>query len=393
MDALRRTPPHSLDHLEIPLAPSPDATSTGAERSDAVVCPFDLHVDRIARFLNAELADDPVYDGVELQWFDDAEHGTGMLAFLSRRADRLVDYYLEPGLVVDRAAYTLGAGTGVWSETAFAARRLEVHPEGVVADVAFTDRDGRDVAIRIDDRGTRPNRRGALLAPVGSTIDHPTCLLLVHLHGMDLVRRRSRSAPPTIRVAGRSASTGVLPGRRVHRRELIKYAAPLDAITVNRAAPAPIPLPRPDATASPRTAGGGVAALVAGEGPAEARLEFRPSVPDLRTLADGEEVAGAWRVRTPGVPPLTGGRWSLRRHGDTISAAMDVTDGWRPGRLPPLLAVVTRAVPVFRRWPTTYRWRATVRLDDPPHLASRWERVGGGDDAYRRATGTADAPR
>ena len=50
--------------------------------------PLSLTVDPLAAMLNCELADHPVYDGLELQWFDDDVHGTGMLAFLSRREDR-----------------------------------------------------------------------------------------------------------------------------------------------------------------------------------------------------------------------------------------------------------------------------------------------------------------
>jgi hypothetical protein len=50
------------------------------------------------------------------------------------------------------------------------------------------------------------------------------------------------------------------------------------------------------------------------------------------------------------------------------------------------MRTVTSLVPVFRRWPTTYRWSATVRLGEPPTMTSRWERTGGSDDSYARAT-------
>lgn len=55
------------------------------------LCPFSLRVDELACMLNVEFVDHPVYDGGELQWFDDAVHGTGMLVFLSRREDRRID--------------------------------------------------------------------------------------------------------------------------------------------------------------------------------------------------------------------------------------------------------------------------------------------------------------
>jgi hypothetical protein len=351
----------------------------------AAWCPFELRVDTIDRFLNAEVADDPVYDAFELQWFDDAAHGTGMLAFLSRRSDRKVDYYVAPGLRLDRTSYELGAGTGSWVEAAFEVARLEIADDGVAAEVRFADRAGRAIEIAVDDRDGRPRSRGALLGPVGSTIDHPTSLLLVHLQDFDLVRRSGQ--PPTLRIDGRSVSTGVLPGRTFHGRELIKYAGPVHAILVNPTAPDEVVLADRTPGMAVRLQGRGVEALVAGEGAARTRLELRPAMPDLRDLADGAGCEGAWRVYPEAAPALAGGRWRARREAADVRLELEVTEGWRPGPLPPLMRTVTRVAPVFRRWPTTYRWEATVTLGDGLGMRSAWQRIGdGNDDTYRRMT-------
>ena len=51
------------------------------------------------------------------------------------------------------------------------------------------------------------------------------------------------------------------------------------------------------------------------------------------------------------------------------------------------MAAVTRLAPVFRTWPTTYRWRGTVTLGNQPTLTARWERKGDQrDESYRRLT-------
>ena len=350
-----------------------------------ILCPFDLHVDPMARFLNCELADDPHYTGLEVQWFDDAEHGRGMLVFLERRADRLVDFYLEPGLAVDRANYVLGAGTGEWTEAAFDLAELEIDASGVRCHVAFTDLSGRDIEVEIDDR--RPGERvtGSLLAPVGSAIDEPESLPLVHLHGFDLVRRGE--VPPRIVIDGRPASTGVLPGRALHGRELIKYAAPLRVITLNRSQDGP--LRRVSGGNGARLDVHGIAALEGHADGDRVRLELRPSFPDVETLPDQHLRTGDWRVLPAELPELAGGRWRVHRDGDRIGIDLEVTRGWRPGPLPPLMRIVTTVLPVFRRWPTTYRWRGVITLGEQPRLRSGWERTGGGGAAYRRATGSA----
>ncbi len=349
-----------------------------------ILCPFDLHVDPMARFLNCELADDPHYTGLEVQWFDDAEHGRGMLVFLERRADRLVDYYVEPGLQVDRDNYVLGAGTGEWTQASFEVAELEIGPTGVRCHVAFTDLAGRDIEVEVDDRRPGDRATGSLLAPVGSAILEPASLLLVHLHGFDLVRQGEDA--PRVSIDGRQASTGVLPGRALHGRELIKYAAPLTVITLNRAQDGP--LRRVSEGDDVRLDVDGIAALQGHANDDRVRFELRPSFPDVETLPDQHTRTGAWRVFPGDLPELAGGRWRVHRDGDQIAIDLEVTRGWRPGPLPPLMRTVTTVLPVFRRWPTTYRWHGVVTLGEQPRLRSGWERRGDGGAAYRRATGS-----
>jgi hypothetical protein len=368
---------------------SPDEVSgSPAGGNGPLLCPFDVSVETIARFLNLEIADHDVYDGLELQWFDDEQHGTGMLAFLSRRADGRVDYYVEPGLQLDRGTYEIGAGIGAWVETRFEASRLEVGDDGVVADVRFQDRSGRPVELQVDDRAAGRRRTGELLAPIGAGIEAPVSLLLVHLKGFDLVRRTRK--PPVLRIGGQDVAPGTLPGAALHRRHLIKAAAPLTVATVCRggarallpidpAAPGPVVLD--DAR--------GITGVVVGDEAASAELLLDPALPPLTDLVDGRPATGAWEVRISATT-ITGGTWRACRDGRRVELGLEVSERWKPpAGLPLLLRIVTRVVPTFRRWPTTYRWRGTVDLDGQARIVSGWERTGGDRGvAYRRATGS-----
>lgn len=350
------------------------------------VRPLSLRLDQLACMLNFELADHPVYDGAELQWFDDDAHGTGMLAFLSRRGDRRVDYYQQRGLTLDRAGYRIGGGTGAWTELDFDVARLEVASDGVDAEVRFRDVDGRRIEIRIDDRDGRPRRRARLLAPVSSGIEDPVSLLLVWMPGFDLVR--ATGAPPTIRIDGEDAATGRLPGARLHRRHLIKYAAPVVVAELNRSHDGTLATLGGNGERAEVSATGRLMALTTERAGHEARLIIDPGLPDLATLDDGVPDGGRWHVEIDGAR-LTGGSWSAARSASHAHLALDVDERWRPGPLPWLMRAVTTLVPVFRRWPTTYRWRCDVDLDGVPTMASRWERSpSDGGQSYRRATGS-----
>ena len=69
-----------------------------------LLCPFDLQVWAVDRMLNFEIIDDPIYEGLELQVFDDPAHGTGMIVLLKRRRDGRFDIYRQPGLTLDPGA-------------------------------------------------------------------------------------------------------------------------------------------------------------------------------------------------------------------------------------------------------------------------------------------------
>lgn len=346
-------------------------------------CPFSLRVDELACMLNFELANHPVYDGGELQWFDDPVHGTGMLAFLSRRESGLVDYYLQQGLRIDRSGYEIGAGIGRWGEADFRVARLGVSATGVDAEVSFTDVDGRLVEVRVDDRDHRPRRPAGLLAPVSAGIVRPVSLLLVWMPRFDLVR--ATGATPSVRIDGLAVSTGRLPGLPLHRRHLIKYAAPVVTVELNHPSSVSWPVLEGQQVVVDQA---GVREIVAEHAGHRARLVLDPGVPDLAEMVDGASASGRWQIAIDRVR-LTGGPWSVTRTGDDASVELDVDERWRPGRLPWLMRLVTTVVPVFRRWPTTYRWRADVHLGPRPTLTGRWERTGSErGDGYRRATGS-----
>ena len=66
--------------------------------------PSALRTGSFDAMLGFEIADHPIYDGLELQWFDDVADGTGMLALLTRRDSHLADYYAQRGVRLDRAS-------------------------------------------------------------------------------------------------------------------------------------------------------------------------------------------------------------------------------------------------------------------------------------------------
>jgi hypothetical protein len=223
---------------------------------------------------------------------------------------------------------------------------------------------------------------------MGAGIEHPTSLPLVWMSRFDLVRRSGQA--PTIRIGGRSVSPGRLPAAWAHRRHLIKYAADLCVVSVNptRDGVQRHPdAPPPPAVETSRSADGGIAMVTAAQGTHVARLRLSPPLPDLAALGPSSPAQGTWAIDIDERRAVTGGAWYARRQPTDVELVLDVTRPWRPAELPPLMRLVTIVMPLFRTWPTTYRWSATLALDGSGIMTSRWSRTTTQrGEAYRRMT-------
>ena len=134
--------------------------------------------------------------------------------------------------------------------------------------------------------------------------------------------------------------------------------------------------------------GAGIVRILARHDEVEVSLVLDPPLPPLEGLDDGTTATGTWGVTIDGAP-ITGGTWHVTRRGALVEIVLEVTRRWKPpAELPLLMRVVTRVVPTFRQWPTSYRWTVQVDLaTHPATIASQWERTGSDrGEAYRRAT-------
>jgi len=345
--------------------------------------PFSLELDMLNGMLNFEIADDPHYSGLEIQSFDDPKHGTGMLVFLNRRSDGKIDVYLDPDLKsIDRSNYAIGNGLGEWIETEFEECSLSITEMGVNAEARFTDVDGRLIEVRASDQTPRGRRTATFLAPMGAAIAEPKSLPLIWMSEFDLLRRSGPS--PIVRIDGRPATLGRLPAEWLTRRRLIKVTSDLCSIAVN-------PTPAQPDTLKPRSESvdvddKGTRAVIGEAANHLVRFEFDPPFPDLGQHPESRR--GRWSIIIDDKPTISG-VWNLTRSENQIVVALDVTEGWRPKGLPLLMKIVTRVAAVFRTWPTTYRWQATISTGDTPTMTSAWERTeNDGGESYRALTGS-----
>jgi hypothetical protein len=364
-----------------------------------VVSPFHLHTDPMEGLLLVNFENDPdrIYLGLEPQFFDDEVHGRGLLV-IGWRVDGKVDVYHEPGLRLDPQTYGIaGKGLHAMEERSFAAARFALGPAGARVDLGFRDLEDREIRLLVWETDTRPRRPFAFLAPMGGAATAPPALPLVFVHDFYFVRRAGSEI--RIEIDGRAHRGDPIPllldGTRVH---FLRYSADPFIVTWN---------PTPEGRAEVLEVG---SEPVQGVFLAESRgvryeleangdfreirrmsrrqeghevvVEFTPALPHLLALRDQVEVSGAFRISAHPAAGTVTGRWRVARHDHELLMEAIPEGGWTPGEAPRMARLLFRAVSMFRTWPSTYLWRATLQLPRADEevqgslpMQSAWERV------------------
>lgn len=370
-----------------------DGRSTNGRSTNGRFHPLmQLHVAPMARLLLLNMPKGEVYTGVEPQWFDDDVHGRGLLVILYR-VDGRVDVYHQPSVAPDPDGYEIEAGLHQIVACDFARARLEISAHGMDADIAFSDRDGREIVVRVHEQTGRRGGRFALLAPLGHAIQQPQAMPLFFMYDFSFIKVRGTALE--ISVDGVLQTLPKLPvpldGSRVY---MGRYCAdPL--ITFLNPAPTgaqagALPVAGPGTVTAGETAymlemvngRPAMRALSAGRTgnpgmPArQTRLTFAPPLPEVTGLADGETVYGRFAITSDPAAGEVNGQWQLARRGDRVTLRLHPDAGWRPGEkqwMPRLIFALLRP---FTQWPKTYEWTATVDLSQqPPQVRSHWRRT------------------
>lgn len=368
--------------------PHPVSIYRGGESGSAtaaeipLISPFHLQADPMKALLLINFGEDPdsIYVGFEPQSFDDALHGTGLLV-IGWRLDGRVDVFHQEGLRLDPRTYGItGKGLHEMVERPFSEAILEFGPAGVHADITFRDLQGRQVRLIVKESDLRGRTPFGLLAPMGGDAHDPPALPLVYVDQFYFVRQAGTEI--LIEIDGRSHQGDSIPlildGTRVHFH---RYSMAPFIVTWNPDTEAMVRTleahPEGDSGLLVSHADGVRYELEANGAYREIRrmslredeheilVEFTPAIPQLLALADGATAAGAFRITAQAGLGTVRGSWSVSRQDRELHLEITPEGGWTPGPAPRMARLLFRAVPIFREWPATYRWRGTIQLPPP----------------------------
>jgi hypothetical protein len=370
--------------MNVPLPEQPTRPHA-VSRTEGMLIPFILELDPIRRLLVIDIRDDPVYSGLEPQIIEQSDGSDGLVLLCYRHDDR-VELYAEPMIEVDPAGYDgLGQGLTAVHRTTMEPARFEVTSEGLQVDLAFSAANGRVIELHLHEHLRGGRDVVSALAPVGGAFTSPVSFPFLWLPSLSFVPVRGTDV--SVRVDGEPRTIARLPIPVGGRRCLMaRYDPEVMVCHVNPTRIAD--RSHPPARGDPRS--GAVSPMVEvadvrgrpGMGGVTIRrdqhtcgLRLDPPLPDLQRLPVGTRDRGVVTLQADGVTELRG-RYAFIRHDDRAEIVIDRIGPWRTRQRRPLFAVLFR-LPVFRRWPTTYRWQATLEFTDEPTFSSGWTRRSG----------------
>lgn len=327
--------------------------------------PINADIEQMDRLLLVNFKDDPQYNAIELQVFDDAR-GQGARVLLYPITGLADSYYSSE-------KFTGGAKTANTYIIPDMEYSLNITSSGVSASLKMKDNAGMSIEFNLKDE-TRKNWARGFLAPIGggSAIKFDY-FPFFFLKNMNFVLRSGTEL--VIKIGGELRAPEQIPslinGEMVY---LSRYTASPIIGRWNSPHDGILPALHPKSQLTYQD-GQTRYALVDNAGhyeiskvtgfndKHEISFEFSPPLPDLPALKDGAEINGRFAAGADEITGIIAGEYHIRRGGQVITIEILPLEGWQPtpGSI----------------WVKTWVWKGvvTVGADDTVSLKSKWDRI------------------
>lgn len=335
-----------------------------------VLLPLTIEPAPITRLALLEFVDgaDLVYDGLEPQFIDRGhERGIRIIAY---RHDGHTDLYDDLALTPEpeEDSRVTGKGRLHYRHTDLGAPVLEVDERGRVhIEFSFVDVEGRRITGILHERATRRPVPLNLLAPVGLSSTDPEYFPLFLLHDFDFLRL---DADLDVTVDEQPVDLADFPVPlpvQGQRRSFAKYTVEPEIVAVFPTGTSHLrqvttvgDLYR-DGDATYVFDGARLDRIVAGS----TEFDFRPAL-DLASTS-----RGAFSMTSHPEMGRIRGRYGVDADGPTTRLTIDLDEVEVPRQRGLLYRLIVRDSSVFGRWPTAYRYEATIDRDAHT-IAATW---------------------
>lgn len=348
--------------------------------------PFSLSIDDMGRLIliNFEKDPDEFYNTFELQQASD-KTGKRFLLVIAYRNNGGSDIYYQPGYPFASQASVLNDISFIISPLVDA--KFEINAGCLNVYFAFEDKCGRNIKVKVYENKKPKNKPFFLIAPVGVTSKQPTSLPIYSLYEMSFTKRRITDIDIEIDKVKHKPDTFPLPMDN-SINYFTRYSTDTFNVDWNKNYNGRL-LPLMPGKKNKIEDRGVVYELVNNNGHYEIKemsttngkhslnINFSPPLPDIICLKDAVITNGKFMTKTDNSTGSIRGEYYLKRHGNEIEIKIHPNKGWVPNENKLFLKLLFLIVKVFKNWPKSYVWNATIKLNETNHplMRSSWSRL------------------
>jgi len=222
---------------------------------------------------------------------------------------------------------------------------------------------------------------------MGSVAENPSALPLVFLHDFYFVRKKHTSI--SISIGEKSHKPDELPIPMDFSKMLFtRYSSDPLIVAFNRETDESIPhleiqqgtnkLSTEDSHYSIKWVSGKprIKSIEKTSGKHVIRLKFEPSYPQIEDIEEDSIFEGEFEIEGDLSAGKIRGEYDVKRRGDRLTLRMTPSFGWIPKADKLSLKFLYIAVKMFKKWPSTYRWIATINQNENGEffMKSTWKR-------------------
>lgn len=348
--------------------------------------PFNTSLDKMDQLIliNFEKDPDELYNVFEFQEAID-DYGHRRYLVIAYCIDGKVDIYHQLSYPIASQANVLNEAT--FFERPLADAKFAVSTDYLVVNFSFEDKKGRQIAVEVKEKNRLRKHPFFMLAPVGVQSKNPISLPVYSLYEMEFANKKNTIIDIDIDGVKHKPDTFPLPIDWASNY-FTRYSTNTFNVDFNKDVNGPLNPLVPDKKLNAEDSDT-MYDLFDNDGHYEIScmhtenykhkfsICFNPYIPDLACLMDDAEINGRFRIGTDYSTGRIYGDYFIIRSGNTVKISLEPGGGWKPKEKRWMLRLIYRLVKVFKQWPTTYLWNATITFDDPnqPVIQSKWERI------------------
>lgn len=356
--------------------------------NNKVLIPLKMEISPIKKLflLNFEKHPEKVYEGLEWQYLESEEIGTGY-RIIAYRTDKYVDVYDDINLKIENAGNFEVCGKGLlnYRECDFTTKCFEKEGSRIRVEFSFEDYLGRKIEVKIRESRKKESKSFDLIAPVGTSSVNPVMLPMFAMYNFDLVRVKETEVIAKINEKNLILDLFPIPfPKDFQKRYFARYGYDCELVEFahsGREILLPVEIDKNGCilqngvlhSFQKQEGGDSLQSMKFKKAKHRFELIFSPPIPDIMGMKE-EKKEGEFIMEMDSTLGKVTGNYLIERQEDEVKIEMVPSGGWDVVSGMLLTKLLFQKKSLFCTWPKTYQYTQKINIRTGESV-SKWKRI------------------